>query len=286
MTDIPSPLVSADWLVPRLKTPRILTLDATFFLPHQNRHAESEFQREHIPGSQFFDIDQVADQESSLPHMLASPARFSEAVGKFGVDNETHVVIYDNNSFMASARVWWNFRVFGHDNVSVLDGGLKRWKSLGLSVESRVSDSIARRFTSNYRAHLVRDIDAMLRHQQSGDTAILDARSRARFDGTEKEPRPGLRSGHIPTSLNLPFAELVDTETGCLIPVDRIRNRFEKLGVTLEQPLVATCGSGVTASILVLALSCIGKNDAAVYDGSWSEWGARSDTPVATTIGY
>ncbi len=282
MNESISPLVAIDWLASRFDNPDIRTLDATFFLPHQSRNAEMEFHREHIPGSRFFDIDKIAHQRSTLPHMLPSAGQFADSAGKLGIDKDTHVVVYDNNSFMASARVWWTFRVFGHERCSVLDGGFKFWKSAGLPVEHRSSPVIARQFESDYRQSLVCNINEMFQILKTSATQIVDARSVGRFAGAEPEPRPGLRSGHIPNSFNLPFTEVVDPENGCIKPGNELCGLFKSLGVSLEKPLIASCGSGVTASILVLALYCIGKKDAAVYDGSWTEWGARTDTPIAT----
>ena len=284
MNDSYPPLVTVEWLASRLDTPRIVTLDATFFLPNQNRSSELEFCREHIAGSRFFDIDKIADRKSSLPHMLPSPEQFAESLGDLGIGNDTHVIVYDNNSFMASARVWWTFRVFGHDRISVLDGGLKLWKSLGMQLENQVGKITAQRFIADYRPHLVSKFEEILVVLKDSDTQIIDARSTGRFAGSEKEPRPGLRSGHIPNSFNLPFNELVDPRSGRLKPTDEIAARFASRGVSLEKPLIASCGSGVTASILALALYCVGKKDAAVYDGSWSEWGSRTDAPIATAV--
>lgn len=281
MNDLHSPLVSVDWLASKLKTPGIVTLDATFLLPHQGKNGYTEFQQGHLPESLFFDIDKIADQHSTLPHMLPSANQFSESVGRLGIDNTTHVIVYDNNSFMASARVWWTFRVFGHHQVSVLDGGLKFWKSLNLPIEQRTHQAAPRLFKSDYQASLVRNIAEMLQHVARTDTQIVDARSSGRFAGSENELRPGLRCGHMPNSLNLPFLELVDPETGQLNSPDTLTNLFQSVGVKCEEPIVASCGSGVTASILALALYRIGKTDVPVYDGSWSEWGGRPDTPVA-----
>lgn len=285
MTDSIPPLVSADWLAMNRLSPAIRILDATFCLPQQGRNSAVEFRQEHIPGSQFFDIDKIADRQSTLPHMLPSAEQFAGSAEKLGIDNDSHVIIYDNNSFLASARVWWTFRVFGHDNVSVLDGGLKRWKTLKLPVENRIHEISARQFTAVYRKNLVCTIEETLHYSDGADTRIVDARSAGRFAGTEQEPRPGLRSGHIPNSVNVPFADLINQENDCLRGVDEITRRFQSAGISLEEPLITTCGSGVTASILALALYCAGKREVAVYDGSWSEWAARSDTPVATCAG-
>jgi thiosulfate/3-mercaptopyruvate sulfurtransferase len=276
-----SPLVSAKWLAARLDQPELAILDATFFMPQQARSSLAEYRSAHLPSAQFFDVDTVADAQNPLPHMLPPQEQFEQAVASMGIDNDTHVIIYDNNSFMASARVWWTFRIFGHDRVSVLDGGLRRWRHQGLPTDCEVQKPEFRRFKADFRPELVRDIDQMLETAGSTDTQIIDARPSGRFGGTEKEPRPGLRGGHIPGSFNLPFSELLEPENGCMKSPADIEDHFRSLGVTLGKPLVTTCGSGVTASILALGLYSIGVRDVAVYDGSWSEWGSRTDTPVS-----
>ncbi len=278
-----SPLVSAKWLAARLDQPELVILDATFFMPQQARSSLAEYRSAHLPSARFFDVDAVADTQSPLPHMLPAQGQFEQAVASMGIDNDTHVVVYDNNSFMASARVWWTFRIFGHDRVSVLDGGLGRWQHHGLPTDREVQKPEPRRFKADFRPGLVRNLGQMLETANSTDTQVIDARPSGRFAGTEKEPRPGLRGGHIPGSFNLPFPELLEPENGCLKSPADIESRFRSLGVTLEKPLVTTCGSGVTASILALGLYSIGVCDVAVYDGSWSEWGSRTNTPVART---
>lgn len=279
--DLQSPLVDAEWLLERLDSPDIVILDATFFLPNQGRDAKQEYAAEHIPGAQLFDIDAVADQNNSLPHMLPSPEFFAASVGQLGIDNRTHVVVYDNNSFMASARVWWTFRVFGHERVSVLDGGLSIWKAKGLPVDSNPVSAEPRPFKAGFDANLVRNLEQMKALVGDAGTQIIDARSPGRFAGTEPEPRPGIRSGHIPGSRNLFFKKLVDDSTQCLKSIAEIRMAFENAGTDFEKPVVTTCGTGVTASVLALGLYCLGHESVAVYDGSWTEWGGLSDTPVS-----
>ena len=280
MTDPCPALISQDWLKANLRRPSVRILDASFFLPNQGRKASEEYQREHIQGALFFDIDAIADRSSDLPHMLPSPEQFADAAGELGIANDTHVVVYDNNSFMASARVWWTFRVFGHERVSVLDGGLKRWKAMNWPLEERIETPKPKPYRAQFRADLLCTLDQVMQRLEDPNTRIIDARSAARFAGTEVEPRPGLRSGHIPQSYNLPFAELVDAESFCLKSAGEIAKRFDNLGISLDKSLITSCGSGVTASILALALYCIGKTEVAVYDGSWSEWGTRADTPI------
>ncbi|MGY6216817.1 3-mercaptopyruvate sulfurtransferase [Methylolobus aquaticus] len=261
----------------------IVVLDATFFLPSQGRDAAAEFRAAHLPGAQFFDIDAVADHRSALPHMLPKPAEFAAAVGALGIGNGTHVVVYDANSFMASARAWWMFRVFGHDRVSVLDGGLAAWKARGQPVQSAPSPPVAvRRFEAGFRPELVRDLEAMRRLVEGTGAQIVDARSPGRFAGSEPEPRAGLRFGHLPSSRNLFFKWLIDSETGCMKAESELADAFRSAGLDLHEPLVTTCGTGVTAAILALALYRLGRVDVPVYDGSWTEWGGRADTPIAT----
>lgn len=281
-TDSSSPLVSPVWLADRLKAPEIVVLDAGFFLPNQGRNAAGEYGEGHIPGARFFDIDAIADHGTSLPHMLPSPDFFAESVGRLGIDNRTEVVVYDNNSFMASARVWWTFRVFGHDRVRVLDGGLARWKTWGGKLTAGTETATPREFTARFRPQLVRGLAEMQALLADAGVQILDARSPGRFAGTEPEPRQGLRSGHIPGSRNLFFKRLVDDRTQCMKPVEEIRAEFTAAGIDLRRPVVTTCGTGVTASILALGLFCLGREDTAVYDGSWTEWGSREDTLVCT----
>ena len=283
--DQDSPLVSAEWLAERLETPDLVILDATFFLPGQGRNARDEHLHAHIPGAQFFDIDVIADHASDLPHMLPSEAEFAEAASKLGIEEFSTVVVYDNNQFMASARAWWTFRVFDHDHVRVLDGGLARWRELGLPTRSGPEPATRRQFHAVRRPALVRGLDEMREALGHPGSQIVDARSAERFSGQEPEPRPGLRSGHIPGSRNLPFRQLIDAETHCLKPEAELRQAFEAAGIDPGAPVIATCGSGVTAAILALGLYRLGNESAAVYDGSWSEWGLVDGLPISTGPG-
>jgi thiosulfate/3-mercaptopyruvate sulfurtransferase len=280
--ETPSPLASAEWLAERLDSPDIVVLDASFFLPIQGRNAAAEYLREHIPGARYFDIDSVADPGSPLPHMLPSAAQFAEAAGGLGIGNPTEVVVYDSNCFMASARVWWTFRVFGHERVRVLDGGLARWKALGLPVLSDPVAPAPASFSAVFHPGLVRGFDEVRAELDEPSVQIVDARSPGRFAGTDPEPRAGLRSGHIPGSRSLFFKRLIDEPTQCLKPRADLEREFEAAGIDTHRPVIATCGTGVTAAVLALGLYCVGNEYAAVYDGSWTEWGAREDTPIET----
>jgi len=282
MVNRSSPLVSAEWLAERLDSPDLVILDASFFLPNQGRNARDEYLHAHIPGAHFFDIDVIADHATDLPHMLPSPGAFAEAVGKLGIEEFTTVVVYDSNDFMASARVWWTFRTFDHDHVLVLDGGLQRWQALGLPTRSGPESAKTQTFPAVLRPALVRSLDQVCEILDHPGTQLLDARSPGRFSGEEPEPRPGLRSGHIPGSRNLFFKNLIDASTHCLKSEPELRQVFIEAGIDPDKPVVATCGSGVTAAVLALGLYCCGNEYAAIYDGSWTEWGACEDTPIAT----
>jgi thiosulfate/3-mercaptopyruvate sulfurtransferase len=274
------PLVSTEWLAKHLGAPDLRVLDGTWHMPQLKRDARAEFAKAHVPGAVFFDIDAIADHSTTLPHMLPAAEAFAEAVGALGIGSGDRVVVYDVRGVVSAARVWWTFRVFGHDAVAVLDGGLKKWRAEGRPVESGSAASPRRTFTARPRPELVRDLDAMRANLTSRGAQVLDARSAGRFAGTEPEPRAGLRGGHIPGSLNLPYETLYRAD-GTLKPPDELAGAVGAAGVDLGRPVVTTCGSGVTASVLALALYLLGRQDVAVYDGSWSEWGGRTDTPVA-----
>jgi thiosulfate/3-mercaptopyruvate sulfurtransferase len=273
------PLVSTAWLAERLGEPGLRVLDASWYLPALRRDARAEFHEAHVPGAVYFDIDAVSDRKSGLPHMLPDAAAFGEAAGALGIGDGDRVVVYAGKYMSASARVWWTFRVFGHDQVAVLDGGFPRWRAEGRPVESGEPRPAPRRFTARYRPELVARLDAMRRNVETHHAQVVDARSAGRFAGTEPEPRPGLRGGHIPGSLNLPYDRLF-RQDGALFPRDDLRRLFEAARVDLHRPIVTTCGSGVTACVLALGLHVVGRPDVAVYDGSWTEWGGRDDVPV------
>jgi thiosulfate/3-mercaptopyruvate sulfurtransferase len=284
MSNSPCPaLVKPEWVFEHLADSDMVLLDASYFLPNQNRDARSDYGVAHLPGAGFFDIDEVADHGTPLPHMLPKPEQFAAAVGALGIGNQTHVIAYDSNFFMASARLWWTFRVFGHDRISVLDGGQEAWKAKGFPLTSAQRNPIQRAFEANFRAELVTDMPTVRSLIGSDKTQIVDARSPGRFKGKDPEPRPGLRSGHIPGSRNLFFKDLVDSASLQMRPIAALKILFADAGINVERDVITTCGTGVTASILALGLFCLGNHRVAVYDGSWTEWGGQPDTPVATS---
>ena len=278
-TPLPS-VVSTEWLAKRLGEPDLRVVDGSWHMPHLARDAHAEFRAAHIPGAVFFDIDRIADRATSLPHMLPPAEEFTEAVGALGIGSDDRVVVYDSRGVVSAARVWWTFRAFGHERVAVLDGGLRAWKAEGRPLATGEPSPVPRPFRATLRPELVRDLDAVRRNLATRDEQIVDARSRGRFAGTEPEPRAGLRGGHIPGSLNLPY-ETLSREDGRLRAAEALRAAFVEAGVDLRRPVTTTCGSGITASVLALALHVLGRPDVAVYDGSWTEWAGRDDTPVA-----
>lgn len=266
------PVVSADWLKSHLTAPDVRVLDCTWFMPDAPRTGRQAYDAHHIPGARFFDIDDIADTTVNLPHMLPPPEKFSSRVRRLGLGDGHRVICYDQNGFLASARAWWMFRVMGHADVAVLDGGFEAWRNAGGEVEDLPPHFVAdRHFTVRPRRDLVRDIGQVKSSLESGNAQLVDARSGPRFRGEIPEPRAGLRGGHMPGALNVYYADLL--ANGALKPETEMRAVFAKAGVDLSKPIVNTCGSGVTAAILTLAQSVLGHDDAAVYDGSWSEWG-------------
>ena len=274
-----SPLVSTEWLAAHLRDPDLRVLDGSWHMPQTRRDPRAEFLAAHLPGAAFFDIDGIADRTTPLPHMLPTPEVFADAVGALGVGTGDRVVIYDTRGVVSAARVWWTFRAFGHDAVAVLDGGLPKWTAEGRQLESGEPKPERRVFRATQRPGVVRDLAAMRDNLTTQREQVLDARSAGRFAATEPEPRAGLRGGHIPGSLNLPSDTLLRSD-GTLLPPGDLRKRFEAAGIDFARPVTTTCGSGITASVLAFALHLLGHPRVAVYDGSWTEWGGRADTPV------
>lgn len=273
-------LISTEWLESHLDAPDLVVLDASWHLPNENRDARAEYLDGHIPGALFFDIDEISDHESPLPHMLPSPEAFSSRMRRMGVGDGKRIVCYDSKGIYSAARAWWMFKVFGHDDVAVLDGGLPKWKAEERPLEDGApAPRQERHFTARFQSMLVRDGDDVARAVDSGGRQIADARSPARFHGREPEPRAELRSGHMPGARNVHYASLVKPD-GTMKAPDAIRATFEEAGLDLSRPVVTSCGSGVTAAILTLGLSLIGHRDHALYDGSWAEWGADPARPV------
>ena len=280
MTDNPGILVSTDWLAAHLADPDLRVIDATWFLGG-DRDAHAEYRAAHIPGARFWDLDAIVDTRSALPHMAAPTELFVSRVRAMGIGDGHQIVVYDNSPVHSAARVWWNFRLMGHDSVAVLDGGLGKWRAEGRPLDNAPPQIRDRHFSVRRRPELVRDVTQIAAASKLGDHEIVDARAAERFRGEVAEPRPGLRSGHIPGSKNLPFGLLYAAD-GTLKPVDELRAAFEAAGVDLSRPVITTCGSGVTAASLFLALERIGQHDHSLYDGSWAEWGSFPDLRIAT----
>ena len=277
-------LVSTEWLAGELGTPDLVVFDATKYLPNESKDGRKEFAAAHVPGARYFDIDEVADPDSDLPHMVPTPARFAKLMAAKGVSGDSRIVFYDQKGLASAARGWWLMRLFGHEKAAVLDGGLPKWREEGRETEGGEPPAPSPgRFVADFRADRIKGIGDMKRivRQGGGEALVLDARSRGRFDGSAPELRPGLPSGHMPGAANLPYTELLAADGTMLYPA-ALRAKFEAAGVEAERPVVASCGSGVTACILSLGLVRAGFPEAAVYDGSWTEWASRPETPKAT----
>lgn len=279
--DDPKTLVSTDWLARHLRDPDLRVLDASWYLPAQNRDARAEYAAAHIPGARFFDIDEISDQRSSLPHMAPPPEKFISRLRAMGVGDGHQVVVYDGAGIFSAARVWWTFRLMGKTDVAVLDGGFPKWQAEGREIEDMPPVVRDRHITVSRQNHLVKDVTQVAHAAKLGEAEILDARSAPRFRGEAPEPRAGLRSGHIPGSKNIPFGEVLNPD-GTMKPPAALREVFEAAGVDLGKPAITTCGSGVTAAVLSLALERMGHRNHALYDGSWAEWGMYDDLRVAT----
>ena len=277
-------VVATEWLAAKLGAPRLRVVDGSWYLPGSGRDAATEYSAGHIPGAVFFDIDATSDPGTPLPHMLPTAERFAERMAALGLSDSDHIVVYDGSGVNLSApRVWWTFRTFGHDRVSVLDGGINKWRREDRPIEQGIVRHPPGRFTARLDRAAVRDLASVRANIHQGLEQLVDARSAGRFAGLEPEPRPGLRGGHVPGSVNLPFTDLVRPD-GTMLPPDELRRRLMEAGIDLSRPVVATCGSGTSACALVLSLHLIGRTQTAVYDGAWAEWGGRADTPIESQL--
>ncbi len=275
----PDAIVSTEWLAEHQKAPDVRIVDASWYHPATSRDARQEYERQHIPGAVFFDIDEIANTDTALPHMLPDAAKFASKVRKIGLGNGNRIIVYDYSGGAAAAsRVWWMFRVFGHNDVAVLDGGMTKWLREGRPTEDLPPMPRERHFMPRVNQLLVRSKDQIKTNIASRRDQVVDARSAGRFSGRDKEPWPHRKVGHIPGSLNLPWNDLLDPHSKTFLPAEALAERFAKAGIELGKPVVATCGSGVTACVLALGLYLLGHEETAIYDGSWAEWGLADDT--------
>ena len=283
-TDPPSPasrwLVPTQWLGERLGSSGLAIVDGSYFLPAANRDAGAEYRAAHIPGAVFFDIDEIADHGSGLPHMLPTPQAFADAAGRLGIGNDMTIVVYDSVGLFSSPRVWWTLRVFGARDAYILDGGLPKWMAERRPLAAGEEAPRPLPFIPHFNPRAVAALADVQQALSDGSAQVVDARSKGRFRGEDPEPREGLRSGHMPGALNVPYGELI--EEGRLMDRGQLAAAFTTAGVDLDKPVITSCGSGVTAAILWFALDALGKEPSALYDGSWVEWASRPDLPIAT----
>ncbi len=278
MTDTPF-LVSTDWLGQNIQDTNIRIIDATWHLPTSTQNAKESFQKSHIPGAVFFDIDEIADLENALPHMMPSDEKMASRIRAMGITNTNHIIIYDNSDFCTGARAWFMFKNFGHDKVSILDGGYQKWQKENKPIETEIKGFPDSHFKAKLNQDRIRHIDQITQNIQSKEEQVVDARASGRFRGTAPEPRPNSKAGHIPGSFNVPFNELLNADK-TYKSVSETIEIFEKAGIDLSKPIITSCGSGVTACVLLFALERIGHHQNALYDGSWSEWGTDPDTEI------
>ena len=275
-------LVQSEELSNCLEHPNLRIVDASWHLPKAKRNGLEEFEQEHLPGAVFLDLDEVSDPESELPHTIPTEEYFSKKIGELGIGNDSWVVVYDTTGLFSAARVWWMFRAFGHERVSLLDGGLPKWKTENRPLSNGRSEAKPSQFRAVFNKQMFCNWESVLEHPKDQNSLILDARPSERFSGEVDEPRPGLRSGHIPNSKNLPFMELLEDSDRRLLSVDQIKGKFEAMSFSADKEIVCSCGSGVTACILALGLHLMGHHQVKIYDGSWTEWGSRHDLPIET----
>jgi thiosulfate/3-mercaptopyruvate sulfurtransferase len=280
----PSSLVEGTWLATRMRSPNVKVIDASWYLPDTGRNARAEYRAERIPGAVFLDIDLVSDPAAPHPHTVVEPMIFSDEVTALGIERSDHVVIYDGMGLFSAPRVWWMFKIYGYDKVSMLNGGFPKWKADGREIETDQPGMPVPTvpFEVGFRPKMMRIMPQMVENVKTGAEVVLDARGPGRFQGTDPEPREGVRSGHIPGSTNLPYATLIDPDTGLIKDAEALTALYAEAGVRDDKGVVCSCGSGITACALAFGLHLLGRDDVAVYDGSWSEWGSQTDTSVET----